>query len=194
MEAGGGFVRAGLLGLTQGVSLHDPLRLHHALHTQNTPTCPFSPSPLHHFSTHTSIHACPSRPPPSTHSTRTMTPINAPTTPMANFHHPHTPNLSGSAFSPLPAKTAKMEDSSCSSSIPSSSSSLFSPALLASLDPRTAFLSGGGGGGGGIGVLDERRDSPSPRGSHGSRESPGHARDTDTPNSCSDEPKGTCSG
>lgn len=80
------------------------------------------------------------------------------------------------------------------SSIPCSSAGLFSPALLASLDPRAAFLTGGGGGGGaggGIGgVLDDRRDSPSPRGSHGSRESPGHARDTDTPNSTSDDTKG----
>ncbi|KAK4295347.1 hypothetical protein Pmani_032085 [Petrolisthes manimaculis] len=214
MEGGGGFVRAGLLGLTQGVSLHDPLRLH-ALHTQASdsvkdgtttsllrpltdyphlpllpftappflpphldPRLPFTPSAFHPLHTHT----------------------HDPTGPHIRTHDPHSklpgpPSLSGSAFSPLPAKTAKLEDGVCStSSIPCSSAGLFSPALLASLDPRTAFLTGGGGGGGGGGgiggVLDDRRDSPSPRGSHGSRESPGHARDTDTPNSTSDDTKG----
>lgn len=215
MDGGGGFVRAGLLGLTQGVSLHDPLRLHHALHTQASesvkdgssatsllrpltdyphlpllpftappflhphldPRLPFSPSAFHPLHSH--AHEAHAR----AHDAHNKLPP------------PPTASLSGSAFSPLPAKTAKMEDGGCSSSaIPCSSSGLFSPALLASLDPRTAFLTGGGGGGGGgggsMGVLEERRDSPSPRGSHGSRESPGHARDTDTPNSNSDEPKG----
>lgn len=208
-------MRAGLLGLTQGVSLHDPLRLHHALHSQATesmkdgssttsllrpltdyphlpllpftappflhphldPRLPFSPSafhPLHHpaHEAHARAQDAHTKLPP-----------------------PPTSSLSGSAFSPLPAKTPKMEEGGCSTSaIPCTSSGLFSPALLASLDPRTAFLTGGGGGsgggGGGLGVLEDRRDSPSPRGSHGSRESPGHARDTDTPNSNSDEPKG----
>ncbi|XP_050739370.1 E3 ubiquitin-protein ligase Rnf220-like isoform X2 [Eriocheir sinensis] len=212
MEAGGGFVRAGLLGLTQGVSLHDPLRLHHALHTQasdsvkegtttsllrplteypHLPLLPFTAPPFLH------PHLDPRLPftPSAFHPLHTHhEPHQRPHDPHSKLPPPHTPSLSGSAFSPLPAKSAKMEDTGCStSSIPCSSAGLFSPALLASLDPRTAFLAGGGGGGagGGIGgVLDERRDSPSPRGSHGSRESPAHARDTDTPNSCTDEPKG----
>ena len=107
----------------------------------------------------------------------------------AKLPPPPTVSLGGSAFSPLPAKTAKLEggeggpgSSICPVSISSSvSSGLFSPALLASLgDHRTGpFMSSVSG-------SDERRDSPSPRGSHGS---PAHARDTDTPNSCRDEAK-----
>ncbi|CAL4067533.1 unnamed protein product [Meganyctiphanes norvegica] len=210
MDGAGGFVRAGLLGLSQGVSLHDPLRLHHALHSQSSgdmkdsgsgtgllrplsdyahlpllpfsaphffphhldPRLPFTSSafhPLHAHEAHARAHDAHAKLPP-----------------------PPTVSLSGSAFSPLPAKTAKLEGSDgpgssiCPVSLSSSvSSGLFSPALLASLgDHRTGFMSSAGG------PSDDRRDSPSPRGSHGSRESPAHARDTDTPNSCSDEAKG----
>lgn len=104
--------------------------------------------------------------------------------------------LHGSAFSPLPAKCSKMEPDLPHTSIACSVSSnnIFSHNILASMDARNAFLGGlspQGLGAGSTGIVDDcRRDSPSPRGSHGSRDSPGHARDADTPNSTGDEGRG----
>ncbi|XP_076062316.1 E3 ubiquitin-protein ligase Rnf220-like [Oratosquilla oratoria] len=132
--------------------------------------------------------------------------------------HPlhHDKPFAGSAFQP-PLKCSKPDGPDGVLPPHSTSSLLYPSSLLSSLDQRTKYLNGlspGGGGGGLGGALgpghgplsahhDEalsRRESPSPRGSHGSRESPNGGgplgldhrgddcgRDTDTPNSCTSE-------
>ncbi|KAL7633245.1 UNVERIFIED_CONTAM: hypothetical protein RMT77_016349 [Armadillidium vulgare] len=212
MDGAGGYVRASLLGLSQGMSpLHDPLRLHPALHSQITdagkdgpgllrpldyphlPLLPFSAPPFlpPHLDprfpfSHSAFHSLHPKLPtvPSSSSPLISTNSNSINTSIASITG--SPSLSGSAFAPLPPKVSKMDPETPT---PISSAGLFSHSvLLSSLDARNAFLGGrspplvpGGP------LSEERRDSPSPMGSHGSRESPAQAREASTPTSPGDE-------
>ena len=145
------------------------------LHPQLDPRLPFSPSAFH------PLHAHASKLPAVVSSCGLNSSSCSGTISSSNSCNSSVTSLHGSAFSPLPAKCSKLDNDV-------SSSSLFSHSnLLATLEHRNPFL--GGPSPPSI-TPEDRRDSPSPRESHGSRESPGHARDADTPTSTADENRG----
>ncbi|KAF2358404.1 hypothetical protein FHG87_010841 [Trinorchestia longiramus] len=204
---GAGYVRASLLGMSQGISpIHDPLRLHPALHgvaqvgvwatqvseaskeagTLMRPLTDYGPLPFMGFAPHFLHHTLDHRLPiPSAFHPLGHKPVSgaglAAPTPCSSA------SIHSSAFSPLPVKSAKVEVET-SISVPASSSNIFSQSML-SIDTRNALFGGLSppGMNSNVGMGEDRRDSPSPRGSHGSRDSPGHARDADTPNSMGED-------